>query len=322
MMNAPVLLSVSIFVSMVLLFAGMFSYYGVRKRRKQVVDRIKVAEENLIIDKTKEHDSLVQGRRESFFEQFIGSLGRRIKPVDTEHVSGLRVSLLQAGYRWHNAVFAFFGYRIFFTALFPSVFFLTRVFFIGTVQPRSMMTIVLLLAVAGYFLPNLWLRIKINNRQEKILEGFPDALDLMVVCVEAGMGLDAAISRVGEEMKLRNAVISEEFRIMGLELRAGKLRRDALRNLGIRTGMDEVKSLMTLLIQTDKFGTSIAQALRVHSDSMRTRRYQKAEELAAKLPVKLVFPLILFILPSLFVVVVGPAVIRVFRVLLPALGGR
>jgi tight adherence protein C len=144
----------------------------------------------------------------------------------------------------------------------------------------------------------------------------------MVVCVEAGMGLDAAINRVGEEMKLRNEVVSEEFRLMGLELRAGKLRRDALRNLGIRTGLDEVKSLMTLLVQTDKFGTSVAQALRVHSDSMRTRRYQKAEEMAAKLPVKLIFPLILFILPSLFVVVVGPAVIRLFRILLPTLGGH
>jgi tight adherence protein C len=155
-----------------------------------------------------------------------------------------------------------------------------------------------------------------------MLEGFPDALDLMVVCVEAGMGLDAAINRVGEEMKLRNAVVSEEFRLMGLELRAGKLRRDALRNLGIRTGLDDVKSLMTLLIQTDKFGTSVAQALRVHSDSMRTKRYQKAEEIAAKLPVKLVFPLILFIFPSLFVVIIGPAVIRIFRVLLPALGGQ
>jgi tight adherence protein C len=157
-------------------------------------------------------------------------------------------------------------------------------------------------------------------RQEKILVGFPDALDLMVVCVEAGLGLDAAINRVGEEMKVSNALLSEEFRLLGLELRAGKTRRDALKNLGLRTGLEEVKSLMTLLIQTDKFGTSIAQALRVHSDSMRTKRYQRAEEMAAKLPVKLVFPLILFIFPALFVVIVGPAVIKIFRVLLPSLG--
>ena len=116
--------------------------------------------------------------------------------------------------------------------------------------------------------------------------------------------------------------MSDEFRLLGLELRAGKLRRDAMRNLGARTGLDDVKSLMTLLIQTDKFGTSMAQALRVHSDSMRTRRYQRAEELAAKLPVKLVFPLILFIFPALFVVIIGPAVIKIIRVLMPVWEGQ
>jgi tight adherence protein C len=177
-----------------------------------------------------------------------------------------------------------------------------------------------LLGLLGFYLPNLWLKIKTSARQDKILEGFPDALDLMVVCVEAGLGLDAAINRVGEEMKLRNRLVSEEFRLLGLELRAGKLRRDALHNLGLRTGLEEVKSLMTLLIQTDKFGTSIAQALTVHADSMRTTRFQRAEEMAAKLPVKLVFPLILFIFPALFVVIVGPAAIKIYRVLLPAMG--
>lgn len=321
-MNAPVFLSISVFVSMVLLFLGMFSYYEVRKRRKQVVDRIKVAEESIITGRKSEYTAGGQTRTEGSFQQFIGSLGRRIKPAEGEEISGLRISLLRAGYRRPGAVIAYLGYRIFFAALLPTAFLLFREILVGPVKPVSVMSIAILLAVAGYYLPGLWLKMKINGRQEKILEGFPDALDLMVVCVEAGMGLDAAINRVGEEMKLRNGEISEEFRIMGLELRAGKLRRDALRNLGIRTGLDEVKSLMTLLIQTDKFGTSIAQALRVHSDSMRTRRYQKAEEMAAKLPVKLVFPLILFILPSLFVVVAGPAVIRVFRLLLPALGGH
>ena len=154
-----------------------------------------------------------------------------------------------------------------------------------------------------------------------ILEGFPDALDLMVVCVEAGIGLDAAITRVGEEMRFGNEVLSEEFKMLSLELRAGKQRRDALRNLALRTDLEDVSSLVSLLIQTDKFGTSVAQALRVHSDSMRVRRYQRAEELATKLPVKLLFPLILFIFPSFFVTLLGPAVIQIFRVLLPRMAG-
>lgn len=150
--------------------------------------------------------------------------------------------------------------------------------------------------------------------------GLPDALDLMVVCSEAGVGLDATINRVGEEMRLNNKTLSDEFNLMSLELQAGKPRRDALKDLATRTGLEDVTNLTSMLIQTERFGTSISQALRVHSDSMRVKRSQRAEEIAAKLPVKLLFPLIFFIFPSLFVVILGPAVIRIFRTLLPALG--
>jgi tight adherence protein C len=185
----------------------------------------------------------------------------------------------------------------------------------------TFLLISILLAMIGFYLPNLWIKMRISNRKEKMQQGLPDALDLMVVCVEAGTGLDAAINRVGEEMKLSNKVLSEEFRLMGMELRAGKQRRHALKNLALRTDLEDVNSLVTLLIQTEKFGTSLAQALRVHSDSMRTKRFQKAEEIAAKLPVKLMFPLVLFIFPSIFVVILGPAAIRIFRTLFPALAG-
>ena len=149
-----------------------------------------------------------------------------------------------------------------------------------------------------------------------MLEGIPDALDLLVVCVEAGMGLDAAINRVAEEIKLTNRILSDELKFLNLELRAGKSRQAALRNLAMRTDLEDVNSLVTLLIQTDKFGTSVAKALRVYSDTFRTKRYQKAEELAAKLPVKLVVPLIVFIFPSLFVTILGPAAIRIYEVFL------
>jgi tight adherence protein C len=170
-----------------------------------------------------------------------------------------------------------------------------------------------LIALGGFYLPDLWLKIKSNIRREKLLEGIPDALDLLVVCVEAGMGLDGAIHRVAEETKLTNPILSSEFKLLNLELRAGKSRQDALRNLALRTNIDAMNSLVTLLIQTDKFGTSVAQALRVFSDSFRTKRFQKAEEFAAKMPVKLIFPLILFIFPSLFVILVGPAAITIYK---------
>jgi tight adherence protein C len=149
-----------------------------------------------------------------------------------------------------------------------------------------------------------------------MVKGFPDALDLMVVCVEAGMGLDSTITRVSREMELTHKILSEELQIYNFEMRAGKLRRDALKNLAMRTDLPEISNLATLLIQTDKFGTSIGQALKVYSDTMRTQRFQRAEEKAAKLPVKLIFPLILFIFPALFVVILGPAAINVYRVII------
>ena len=320
-MNTAVIISISMFISVVLLLTGILSYYDVRRRRREIVDKIKGAEERLSLDSGNEYSTSERKAHKGYFSRFISSLGHRIKSQDEEAISGLRMKLTQAGYRKQGASLFFLGYKVFFAALLAAAFFLAKVFFIKSIQPGSLMTVTVLLGVVGFYLPNLWLKIKTSARQEKILEGFPDALDLMVVCVEAGLGLDAAINRVGEEMKLRNVVISEEFRLLGLEMRAGKLRRDALHNLGLRTGLEEVKSLMTLLIQTDKFGTSIGQALRVHSDSMRTTRMQKAEEKAAKLPVKLVFPLVLCIFPALFVVIVGPAVIKIYRVLLPAMGG-
>jgi tight adherence protein C len=169
-----------------------------------------------------------------------------MKPKMKKNVR-MRMKLIQAGYRRHSAPYSFSVIRPF--AAFCSGFFLAKVFLLRQ-SNRRLRDLRFCSALA--LLPNLWLKIKTSERQEKILEGFPDALDLMVVCVEAGLGLDAAINRVGEEMKLRNALISEEFRLLGLEMRAGKLRRDALHNLGLRTGLEEVKSLMTLLIQTDK----------------------------------------------------------------------
>ena len=182
----------------------------------------------------------------------------------------------------------------------------------STIQMVALLTI---LAISGFYLPNFWIKFKIARRRETILKGFPDALDLMVVCVEAGMGLDAAITRVAKEIELDNKILSDELNLYNLEMRAGKLRKDALKNLAMRTDVAEVDSLVTLLIQTDKFGTSIGQALKVYSDTLRTQRFQRAEEKAAKIPTKLLFPLILFIFPALFVVILGPALIKIFRAL-------
>ena len=169
----------------------------------------------------------------------------------------------------------------------------------------------------GYLLPGMALARMARKRQHKIQLGLADALDLMVVSVEAGLGLDQAILRVGDELSFAHPDLSEELRLVNIELRAGKARTDALRNLADRTGLEDIGSLATMLIQTDKFGTSVAQSLRVHCETLRTKRRQRAEEAAAKTGVKMVFPLVFCIFPAVWIVTIGPAAIKFVQVIVP-----
>ena len=159
-------------------------------------------------------------------------------------------------------------------------------------------------------------------RQREVFENFPDALDLMTVCIEAGLGTESALTRVADDIGHKSPVLGEELRLVNLELRAGAPRDRALRNLAFRTAVEEVDGFVSMLIQAERFGTSIAQSLRVHADMLRTRRRQKAEEAAAKIALKLLFPLIFFIFPSLMLVLMGPAMIQIYRVLLPTMAGH
>jgi tight adherence protein C len=172
-------------------------------------------------------------------------------------------------------------------------------------------------AAVGYLMPSMALGRLAKTRQHRIRLSLADVLDLLVVSVEAGLGLDQALQRVGEELASTHRDLSEELRLVNLELRAGKARSDALRNLADRTGVDDLSSLAAMLIQTDKFGTSVAQSLRVHSDTLRTKRRQRAEEAAAKTGVKMVFPLVFCIFPAIWVVTIGPAAIKFVQVLFP-----
>jgi len=185
------------------------------------------------------------------------------------------------------------------------------------VTSKSIIWLVLVAGIAGFLLPDFVLRWKIRKRQEEITDSLPDGLDLLVVCVEAGLGLNAAFVKITEEFKLSSPALSEEFDIVNREMVAGKPRQEALRALTERTGVEDVKSLVAMLIQTEKLGTSLAQSLRVHSDSLRTRRRQKAEERAAKTTIKLVFPLVFLLFPSLFIVILGPGVLQIIEILLP-----
>jgi tight adherence protein C len=310
-------ISILIFGVFVILALGVSYHIKYRQGHWKLIKRIeKQGEDEIESEKKTNPFGVIQ----KDFMKIVSSLGKYVKPEREGELSYYKKTFLKAGYRNENPLLIFFGIKVFMAICLPLIFIFLKFSFIRTIPSLHFMFCSIALAVAGFYAPNLWIRNRISRRKEQILKGFPNALDLMVVCVEAGTGLDAAIHRVGEEMKLNNRVLSEEFKLLSLELRAGKSRRDALKNLSIRADLTDVSSLTTLLIQTEKFGTSIAQALRVYSDSMRTKRYQRAEELAAKLPVKLIFPLIIFIFPALFVTILAPAAIRIFKVLLPALG--
>jgi tight adherence protein C len=235
-----------------------------------------------------------------------------VVPASPRDISRSREMLVMAGYREHRHISLYNGIRVLLAIVILSLFFAT-----GLAEHRW----VLILAgiVLAWVAPRFALKRLIAKRQLRIKLALPDALDLAVICVEAGLGLDQALQRVGSDIKHAHPDLATELNLVGLEMRAGKPRAEALRNLALRTGVEDVKSLVAVLIQTDRFGTSVASALRVHSDCMRTERRQRAEEQAAKTTIKMVPVLVFFVFPSMFVVSLGPALIQLVRHLLPEL---
>jgi len=236
-------------------------------------------------------------------------VGERV-PKSPKEMGNLRLRLVQAGYRREEALTLFFGIRIAFAI---GLFFLLST---GVIVKANLLVALGGLGL-GYILPGMALARMAKKRSHRIRLSLADMLDLLVVSVEAGLGLDQALSRVGTELAFAYPELAEELKLINLELRAGKPRSEALRNLADRTGVDDLSSIVTMLIQTDKFGTSISQSLRVASETLRTKRRQRAEEAAAKTGVKMVFPLVLCIFPSIWVVTIGPAAIRFITVLFP-----
>lgn len=245
-------------------------------------------------------------------ERIAKPLAQFVPQPSPRNLRRLRRRLIQAGYYNENAATIYRAIQVISMLVLP-----TLVFFFLTIilrKPVDTGTIGLTLVALGYggFMPSFMLSRQITKRKSRITRALPDALDLMVVCVEAGLGLNAALHRVGREMELVEPNLSGELAITNREIRAGKPRDEALRNLGDRTGVDDVKSLVAMLVQTDRFGTSIADSLRVFADSMRTKRRQRAEEMVAKATIKLIFPLLLFIFPALLIVLMGPALIKIY----------
>jgi tight adherence protein C len=245
-------------------------------------------------------------------EDVLEALGAKI----AEHSGSARVIqelLIHAGYRGPRAAGIFWGIRFALVGVLAVLTFLTAPLFGAT--PMVTVLIAVYFAAIGYVLPTLKVRSKARQRQKEITLALPDALDLMVVCVEAGLGINQAMVRVANEIHHVSIVLAQEFHLMNLEIRAGRPRNEALRNLADRTGVDDVRGLVSTLIQAERFGTPIGPALRVHSETLRDKRKQRAREAAAKTTIKLVFPLVFCIFPAMFVVLVGPGLIQIIEAL-------
>ena len=298
------LITCMVFISITLLSGALFYHFLLRKT--VLMERL----ERLFPEAKLKKKSVIESGTWAYK---LSCIGETIKLPEQEH-SKYTKFLVAAGYR-KEAVYLFLGGKILLAAVLPLLYF----FLVAGPQHRYFTSDALLITVAsaigGYLLPSYWLYAKKRSRQQAIFHTLPDILDLMTVCVEAGLSMDAALIRTTETPQFDNDPLAKEIRIVAMETRAGKPRIESLRDMAERTMVDDVKSFTTMLAQTEKFGTSLSLAMRTYADSLRTKRRQIAEEAAAKTTIKVIFPLILFIFPALLVVILGPALIQLGKAL-------
>lgn len=282
-----------------LVSAGLLLFY-----RDSILDRLPAVIDPQAGSSWNWVGQLLRGRSDTM--EAIVKPFQNVVPRSPDEVSVIQKRLIRAGYRTPGAVNAFYSAKVLVPISLALLATITQVYEIGP------FFIYAVCVGVGFLLPDFWLGNRISNRQRKIRLGLPEALDLMVICTEAGLGLDQTINRVAEELRESQPQIREELVLVNLEQKAGRPRDEALRNFAERTDLDTARALVSTLVQADTFGTSIAKTLRVYSDTLRTQRRQAAEEQAAKTTVKLVFPLVFFIFPSIFVVALGPSAITLF----------
>ena len=307
-----------------LLFAGVAAaaYFAARALATREVTRTRLLEETSRVNAgTQTMGSLRTDRVESAWLKLVNGIEKAgLSLVDSKD-DALRAKLAAAGFTAPHAPRVYTLVRLVLVIALPVLVF--AMFWLRGSSPSvfKLYLTLLIAAAAGLYIPNLFVRAKADRRQRDLVNGFPDALDLMLVCVEAGLGLEAAFSRVGMEMTTSHPRLAEQFGAVVLELRAGRSHEDALRRMADRAGSDEIRAFATLLIQSTKLGSSIAQTLRIYASEMRERRRLRAEEKAHRLPVLISIPLVVFMLPCMIGVLMLPAMIRVVRAIVPALGG-
>lgn len=300
--------------SLVALLMGIFALRrGLFPKRSDVVERL---ERTVGVAQPAERAAR---KDDSEIASFLRPITWLVRPNKAEELSQLRQKLVQAGLRGPHAMEVFLAIKVGLAAILTVAFLQINARLGSRLEFPYDVAVAVWVCGLGFFLPHLFLRSMVQSRQIKISNALPDAMDMLVTCVEAGLGLDAAISRVSQEIGIAAPILGGELNLAFLEIQAGMTRADAFRRLAERTGVDDLRSLSAMLIQTELFGTSVARALRVHSEGMRIRRMQQAEERAAMVGVKMTFPLVMFILPSLMIVVMGPAIISIFE---KVIGGK
>ncbi len=314
--NPQLLILSAIFCSAVLLVVVAYLLLSKPKSVKGRLDRLIDPSTRISVKDL----SLLEAEAQGFTATVAKTVFKLMSGNEEElKIKEKRIKLIQAGIRSQQAYRMYIASKFLLALLFPFPF-----FFYSSSFSLSPLNIIIscVTALAGYMLPEIYVAHRREQRQERIVKGLPDALDLMVICVTAGLGLDVTINRVGTELHNVWEEISEEFFMTNLEVRAGLPRNECYKNMAWRTGVPEIQSLMTMIVQTNRFGTSVGDALRLYSDEMRTKRRQIAEEKAAKAAVKIMIPMVLFIMPSLFIILVGPAAISVMKNLMPAFAGK
>ncbi|SFH93187.1 tight adherence protein C [Collimonas sp. OK307] len=299
------ILSILVFFTVTLALAGLFLWLAPTKTEQRLQAMSNPAE------KPQWTETIVN---------LVGPFAKLSSPTGNWEASPLRIKFLNAGIRYDDARLVYFGIKTLLPLVFAALAFLA----LRPIMDYDGLTFLLYLMLAamiGCYLPNFLLNWKIRMRKREIFESFPDAADLMLVCVEAGLGLDAGLTKVADEIRMKSVALAEELHLTNLEMRAGGTREKSLRNLALRTGVEEIGTFATMLTQADKFGTSMGESLRVFSDDLRHKRQVRAEEMAAKVPTKMLFPLVVFIFPSIIMVILGPAVIQIIRTILPMLSG-
>ena len=299
-----VLSILSLFISIALILGVIL--YLILTRRSNIVERLE-----RIVPKRETSSKILLRSKKGPFQTFLSSIGMTL-PVQTRDQLKYTRLLVAAGYR-KESLSIFLGAKIILALGMPLLFMLFYTIPRGMALDQLMLLLELAIAIIGFLAPSFWLQRKVKSRSTEIFHTLPDILDLLTVCVEAGISIDSAMAKTTESPQFKNNPLAQEMRFAGMETRAGKLRTDALSDMAERTMVDDVKSLVTMLIQTERFGTSLSQALRVHSDSLRTKRRQLAEEAAAKTSVKMLFPLVFLVFPALLLVILGPALISISK---------